>query len=725
MVILLLPLLILIVISLIYLLMGGVALWRRGWQEHPIRLLAIFTFTAAAAELLHAMWQLLYIALRPSDPDFLQFPIQSILLLAFIYFLLSRAFLRLNETDRNWWTLGIAVMVVTMSLRLFVFFLLPPMLMVGNLPIPRHQIGLSVIVIGWAIFMSGVAMLTFRASAQAQGPLHRNRIRYWLLGLWLFLLSDTMLFSGHDLLGSTARLGATLIIVYAISRHQLLNITRLLRHVLNYIIITLLMTFLYLTSFMAVRYAMQNEFGYNNLVPPLAIVSLLVALAYNPLLTLVKNFVDPFMLGHRYNANDLVREYSSSISNILSLHRLAIVALETFHQTFDLQHGTLFLIQSDPDHSLIHLQAVQSLGSKQLPSTHLQSNNPLVTHLQENHQPLTQYDLDMLPQFKPMLRSERAWLSGLGVEVYVPIHAKQEWVGLFVLGPKSSRKAYFDNDLTLLGTLADQTAVALQNARLVENLVKLNRDLKAAYADIDKANQQLKELDNLKSAFIGVITHELRTPFINIDFSIQLMERQGVEHMLMEQQEQFEQLKTHAKFAKQMVDNLVNFAAFLSKRAELYSRPVQMAQVIHDAIGPNRALASKKQLGLYVDHPAKLPVIYGDEQRLRDAVYQLINNAIKFTPHGGKIWVRCFATDQGLKLEVQDTGMGIPADKLPALWEGFSQMSDTLRRGLEGLGLGLTLVKYVVNGHGGEVFATSEVNVGSTFGFQIPIGSAP
>jgi len=135
-----------------------------------------------------------------------------------------------------------------------------------------------------------------------------------------------------------------------------------------------------------------------------------------------------------------------------------------------------------------------------------------------------------------------------------------------------------------------------------------------------------------------------------------------------------------------------------------------------------KPLAVKKQLMLQVDNPATLPTIFGDVSRLRDAVYQLIHNAIKFTPIGGRVLVRCRPLPDAVRFEVEDTGIGVPPDQLPLLWEGFAQMSDPLRRGVEGLGLGLTLVKYVANAHSGEVFAQSEVGVGSTFGFQMPLG---
>jgi signal transduction histidine kinase len=307
------------------------------------------------------------------------------------------------------------------------------------------------------------------------------------------------------------------------------------------------------------------------------------------------------------------------------------------------------------------------------------------------------------------------------MDVYVPIHAKGEWIGLLALGPKLSGDRYFDDDLVMLRTLADQTAVALENARLVEDLIRAHNDLGQAYAALAQANRQLQELDKLKSAFIGVITHELRTPFANIVFSLELLERHGRQHLPPELGEQLDQLGNGVKAAKTMVDNLVTFATFLSKQGELRRAPLDFGQVVQASLLPLQTLAEAKRIVLHTEVPGDMPPVNGDRERLGDAVYHLVHNAIKFNAAGGQVWVRCQAADGALRFEVQDTGVGVPSDKLPTLWEGFTQMADPLRRGVEGLGLGLALVKYVVNAHGGQVWAASEPEAGSTFSFQIPL----
>jgi signal transduction histidine kinase len=252
-------------------------------------------------------------------------------------------------------------------------------------------------------------------------------------------------------------------------------------------------------------------------------------------------------------------------------------------------------------------------------------------------------------------------------------------------------------------------------------LIEINHDLEQAYATLAQANRQLQEMDKLKSAFIGVVTHELRSPFANIAFSLQIFKRYGLENLTPEQRDQLEQLTASLQQAKAMVDNLVTFATFLSKQGELHLDRVDFREVIDGALQTLRPMAQGKGVTLYIDLPEDLPPWQADRERLSDAVHHLVHNAIKFTADGGEVWVQSHSEDGTISFEVRDTGVGIPADKLPALWEGFSQMADPLKRGVEGLGLGLALVKLVVTAHGGTVWAESEEGTGSTFGFRIPL----
>ncbi len=178
------------------------------------------------------------------------------------------------------------------------------------------------------------------------------------------------------------------------------------------------------------------------------------------------------------------------------------------------------------------------------------------------------------------------------------------------------------------------------NARLEEKVRDRTAKLAESNAALAKANRQLQELDRLKSAFLGVITHELRTPFVNIALSLALLERHGLERLLPEQREQFQELTAGVQSAQLMIDNLIKFATLISKQGELRLTSVDLRVVVERALMPLKLQSDRKGLTLAVQLPADLPSVHGDEERLAEVVYHLVHNAIKFTAAGGQISLR-------------------------------------------------------------------------------------
>jgi len=259
------------------------------------------------------------------------------------------------------------------------------------------------------------------------------------------------------------------------------------------------------------------------------------------------------------------------------------------------------------------------------------------------------------------------------------------------------------------------------NLDLEEKVQERTSELAGTNAALAKANQQLRELDNLKSAFISVISHELRTPFASIQLSLQLIENKYSKDLQPEQHELFEQLNTNVLYARTMIDNLVNYADFVRKQGVLHLAAIKFGPIVAKALIVLKHQAEHKGLTITLEVLEPLPEVLGDEERLTDAIHELVENAIKFTQAGGKVTLRTWLEADKLYFAVQDTGLGIPPEKLPTLWEGFGQMADPVLRGVEGMGLGLALVKYVIEAHQGQVWAESQVGVGSTFGFRLPV----
>jgi signal transduction histidine kinase len=253
------------------------------------------------------------------------------------------------------------------------------------------------------------------------------------------------------------------------------------------------------------------------------------------------------------------------------------------------------------------------------------------------------------------------------------------------------------------------------------DLEQRNDEMAQTYRDLEAANQRLREMDRLTSGFIGTIDDELRTPFANLRFSLQLIEHYGVDGWSIDQRDQLAQLKEGIEQATQIVDSLVTFATLLGNADSLQMQDVDAAEMIETALRPLRPLAAKKELDLCTEIPAAIPPIKGDRERLVDAVYHLVRDAIQFTGLGGKVRVRCRAKPGAVQFEVEDSGVGASPERFEPLWNGITQMGSSLHRAIEGPGLGLAVVHLVVRAHGGRVYAESEEGKGSIFGFCIPL----
>jgi signal transduction histidine kinase len=702
--------------SILYAFMVVVAFRGRKLQERTARWLILY----AAVSFFWTLGQVVQGLNWPALAAYgllARMPFYGVTLLAWLFLHLTRAFLRHRRRAWDWWALGAVWAVVLVILDANLLYLPETLWGWNDWSIERQRLIFSVLAAGWVVFMGAAALLILKTYRHTQQPLHRNRLKYWSLTWGLTVVGDVLFFAGYWTPGGILCAVAVVLATYAIVTHRLADVRQIIRRGLSYLLITLLIMSLYIAGFAAMQYVFQAAPSYSPMLAG-AVMALVLAVLFQPLLVLIQRVVNRLTSTTGYNPSHILREYSTSISNILDLELLANVMVNLISEKMKVRHSQLFVVDREKG---FHLREVGSTEEEEKSPGILTSESPIAAYLRQEQTPLTQYDIDLLARFQAISPEERDWLSSLDADVYVPIHAKGEWIGLLALGPKSSGDRYYDEDLALLGTLADQTAVALENARLVEDLVRAHNDLGQAYAALAEANRQLQELDKLKSAFIGVITHELRTPFANIAFSMELLERHGQEHLPPELNEQVEELATGIKTAQTMVDNLVTFATFLSKQGELHPTRLDVCQVVQDSLLPLTSLAESKGITLHIEVPEEALELRGDKNRLGDAVYHLVHNAIKFTEAGGEVWIRCQNTDRRIRLEVQDTGVGVSNDKLPTLWEDFTQMADPLRRGVEGLGLGLALVKYVVNAHGGDVFAHGEEGVGSTFGFEIPL----
>lgn len=264
---------------------------------------------------------------------------------------------------------------------------------------------------------------------------------------------------------------------------------------------------------------------------------------------------------------------------------------------------------------------------------------------------------------------------------------------------------------------ADQLVVY---ARELKELFERERLERQALED---ANQRLAELDRLKAAFLGAVTHELMTPFSSIGLALEVLQRQS-ESSSPELKDALDDLATRIAELHRMVGGVVKFAELVSKRRDPQPGYISLDQVVPWAVQPVAVLAQGREVDFRVLVPSDLPKIHADPELLGEAIFQIAHNAVKFNLPGGEAQVRAFVTGEWVVVQVTDTGVGLTAEQMATLGQPFEQGADALRRGQEGLGIGWAFVRYVADVHGGWAQVESpEPDQGTTFSLALPVAA--
>jgi PAS domain S-box-containing protein len=247
---------------------------------------------------------------------------------------------------------------------------------------------------------------------------------------------------------------------------------------------------------------------------------------------------------------------------------------------------------------------------------------------------------------------------------------------------------------------------------------------KQAERSLHEANQRLREADLHKNEFLAMLSHELRNPLAPIRNSLHTLGRVAPDGDSARQARAI--IERQTAHVTRLVDDLLDITRISRGGIRLQRRPVEMGEVVSRSTEDLRALFVEKGIGLTLALPETPIWIDGDGARLVQTVGNLLHNTLKFTDRGGRVWVMLAASGGRAVLRVRDTGVGIAREMLPRLFEPFAQAERTLDRSKGGLGLGLALVKSLVQLHGGEVNAHSEgPGQGAEFVVHLPVIPAP
>jgi signal transduction histidine kinase len=267
--------------------------------------------------------------------------------------------------------------------------------------------------------------------------------------------------------------------------------------------------------------------------------------------------------------------------------------------------------------------------------------------------------------------------------------------------------------------------VTIQIFQLQQTLEQTNRELEQRVADrtadLQQALEKITELNQLKSNFISNISHELRTPLTHIKGYLDILSDQSLGPLTDRQANAIEVIQRSEDRLEQLIDDLIHFSFAVRGEIDLTMRPVDFAQILGPSLSSTKKKASFKDISLKIDIPHGLPEVIADEEKLPWVFNQLLDNAIKFTPSGG--WVKLTAISKGevVEFSVIDSGIGIPKERQPEMFEPFHQLDGSVTRRYSGTGLGLALVARILEAHGSIITVESIPNKGTRISFSLSV----
>ncbi len=265
-------------------------------------------------------------------------------------------------------------------------------------------------------------------------------------------------------------------------------------------------------------------------------------------------------------------------------------------------------------------------------------------------------------------------------------------------------------------------SVRLYVQQTKKQMEQLEQTVEERTADLQKAYDDLKQLDQTKTAFFAIVNHEMRSPLTAIIGYTGLLRRDA--SLTDDQRRQVDAIYANSNRVIDLVKNILDVSRIEDGKLEIMPEHASIIPIVHDAIATVEPLAHGKLISIAFE--VTIPpdtTVYADAKRVAQIVINLVNNAVKYTPETGTVQVKiCFANDENMvQVDVIDTGIGIPETVLPVIFDRFSRAERDDIRGISGTGLGLTIAKGLVDAHHGNIWAKSIEGEGATFSFTLPI----
>lgn len=314
-----------------------------------------------------------------------------------------------------------------------------------------------------------------------------------------------------------------------------------------------------------------------------------------------------------------------------------------------------------------------------------------------------------------------------GIAEVIPLEASSQPIGYLVIGVGHDGRRYRENDVALFRVLGSELSIALLNIFRLEEIRRfastLESEVNDATAKLRHTNEQLRSLDATKDEFVGMASHQLRTPLTSVKGYLSMVLEGDAGEITDAQRQLLQEAFTSSERMVHLIGDFLNVNRLQTGKFVIDRTLVDLAKLVSEEVANVSQVASVHKVAVKYRKPSRFPLLYLDENKIRQVVMNLIDNAIYYSPEADSIKVSLSIEDGDAVLKVIDKGMGVAKSEQKRLFTKFFRAENARKQRPDGTGIGLYLARKVVGGHGGRIIFESELGKGSTFGFRLPIAS--
>ena len=429
-----------------------------------------------------------------------------------------------------------------------------------------------------------------------------------------------------------------------------------------------------------------------------------------------------------YSYQKVLIDLGEKLTQILDLKKLSELIVNTLVLTMKLDRTVILLREENGNYVIL-----KNIGFKEENGISLVKDNFLTRYLEKTRKILVLEELflaqrdikEIEVKEKEKLQKLQEDMKRIEANLCLPLFREQNIIGIIVLGRKVSGDPYSKEDLDLLATLASQSSIALQNARLYDQVQDFSRNLQKKVdeqtRELRRAYEELKRVDKAKSEFLSMASHQLRTPLTAIKGYLSVILEGDYGKPPEKMEKALENVFQASERLVRIVNDLLNVSRIELGKMETKKEKAQVEELIESCYQEMQLAAKKKDLDLVFQKPKTLlPKINIDKLKIRQVILNLIDNAIRYTKEG-TITLNVQRKPSSILISVRDTGEGLTKEERESLFEEFIRGSAGRNLFIEGAGLGLFVAKKYLELHQGKIWAESPgKGKGSTFYIELP-----